>query len=256
MTEEAGVDEVTRLRRLVVDSCHILALTGCVREITGNVSVRYPGTTDEMLCRCRRDQDPGVEFTEIQDVRRVDMWGRSDELVDGYQLPGEFSLHSEIYQAHPEVGAVVHGHPRSSLLCSILDLPMLPVFGAYDPPSMELAVIGIPVYPRAPLISTSELGKEVVAAMGDAPVCMLRGHGTVAVGRDVQEATVRTVKLETLAEVVVQAHATGHQPPALPDEDVTDTLAFSKTRGIERKHMLWVWEFYRRLAAARAAARG
>ena len=238
-----SASNIADLRQQVVDACRILAGTGCAREITGHVSVRLPGT-NEMLVRCRPPDDPGVEYTTIADIKRVDFDGNSNELTGGYILQGEFSIHSEIYRARPDAGAVVHGHPRASLLCGMLDLPFRNIVGAYDPGMLEIAVEPVPLFERSVLISTPELGRQMVAKMGDSLVCLLQGHGVVTVGVDVPDATVRAIKLETLAEITVQAHGTGRVPKTLTDEDVRISMAAWKPHS--HVYTKWVWEFYRR----------
>jgi ribulose-5-phosphate 4-epimerase/fuculose-1-phosphate aldolase len=235
--------DIADLRRQLVDSCHILAGTGNVREIVGHVSVRLPGT-NEMLVRCRRPDDPGVEYTTVADIKRVDFDGNSSELTGGYILQGEFPIHSEIYRARPDVGAVVHGHPRASLLCGMLDLPFRNIVGAYDPGMLEIAVEPVPVFPRSVLINTPELGRQVVETMGSSLVCLLRGHGVITVGVDVPDATIRAIKLETIAEVTVQAHGTGRVPKTLSDEDVRISMAAWKPHS--HVYTKWTWNFYRR----------
>jgi ribulose-5-phosphate 4-epimerase/fuculose-1-phosphate aldolase len=235
--------EIGELRQQLVDCCRILASTGCVREITGNVSARIP-ETDEMLLRCRRPNDPGVEFTILEDIRRLHLEGRGWAVIDGYELPGEFAIHSEIYKAHPDVMAVVHGHPRASLLCGIVGLPFQPVIGAYDPGMLDLALNPVPVFPRAVLIRTPELGQELVAAMGSSKACLLRGHGVVTVGASVPEATMRAVKLEAMSELSLQIHETGLKPTLLTDQDIAETMPSWTPR--EETFLNWTWEFYRR----------
>ena len=243
MAETLDEGQILELRRQLVDCCRILAATGCVREITGNVSARLPGT-NEMLLRCRRPNDPGVEFTILDDIRRLNIEGRGWEIVDGYELPGEFAIHSEIYRARPEVNAVVHGHPRASLLCGIVGLPFQPVVGAYDPGMLDLALNPVPVFPRAVLIRTPELGRQLVEAMGTAKVCLLRGHGVVTVGASVPEATMRAVKLEAMSELTLQIHGTGIEPALLTELDVAETMPSWTPR--EETFLAWTWEFYRR----------
>lgn len=236
--------EIAELRRQLVDCCRILAMTGCVREITGNVSARIPGT-DEMWLRCRRRPiDPGVEFTVLEDIRRLKLDGNGWDVVDGYELPGEFAIHSEMYKARPEVMAVVHGHPHASLMCGILNLPFRPVVGAYDPGMLDLALNPVPVFPRAVLVRTPELGQQLVAAMGNAKVCLLRGHGVVTVGASVPEATIRAVKLEAMSELSLQLHNTGLEPTLLTDQDIAETMPSWTPR--EETFLRWTWEFYKR----------
>ncbi|MGD9985547.1 class II aldolase/adducin family protein [Pseudonocardia sp.] len=248
----ADAGDVDELRVLLALSCRILALTGCVREITGHVSARIPGT-DEFLVRCRPPQDPGVEFTVADDIHRVGLDATNADLAGGYALPGEWAIHTELYRARPEIGSVVHGHPRSSLLCGILGLPMRPIVGAYDPGAMDIAVDGLPIYPRAVLISDVALGKELAATMGESRACLLRGHGVVTVGDDVRDATVRAVKVETLADLTLRLHAVSPEPPApLPAADVDEVAGFVSSRGAAATYARWTWDYYTHALGPRA----
>jgi ribulose-5-phosphate 4-epimerase/fuculose-1-phosphate aldolase len=233
------------LREQVLDACLILAATGCVREITGHVSARIPGTNEIML-RCRRPNDPGVEFTVLDDIRRLAIDGAGWAVIDGYELPGEFAIHSEIYRRRPNVGAVVHGHPRASVLCAVADLKMQPIVGSYDPGMLEMALGALPVFPRSVLIRTPELGRALVDTMGTANACLLRGHGVVTVGATVAEATIRAVKLEALADAILTLSMTGKELHLLSQRDIDEIM---QTRaGRAHEFAAWTWEHYRRRA--------
>lgn len=241
----SDTDAVEDLRALVALSCRILAATGCVREITGHVSARVPGT-DRILVRCRPPQDPGVRFTITEDIHLVGLDATNADLPDGYALPGEWPIHTELYRQRPDVGSVVHGHPEASLKCGILGLPMEPVIGAYDPGAMELAVRGVPTYPRAVLISDRKLGGEVADTMDTTDACLLRGHGVVAVGADLQQATVRAIKLETLAELTLSLHSVpGAKAQTLSEEDIAEVSGFVNSRNAAKTYAHWTWDYYR-----------
>lgn len=241
------VSDVQRLRELLAQACRILATTGCVREITGHVSARIPGTK-HILVRCRRPQDPGVEFTEARDIRRVSLDATNNDLTEGYALPGEFAIHTEIYRARPDVGAVVHGHPESSLLCGVSDLELKPWFGAYDPAAMQLAVDGVPTYPRAVLISTPDLGRQLAEALGSKSACLLRGHGIVTTGPDIKVATVNAIKLETLADTTLKANAASERPLTISNADAEEVSGFvaGAGAGAAAIYASWTWDFYLR----------
>src|SRR5436190_1184053 len=80
-------------------------------------------------------------------------------------------------------------------------LALRPVFGAYNIPAMRLALDGVPVFPRSVLISRPQLAAEMMAAMGEHPVVLLRGHGITVAGVSVEQATGRAVDLEELCRV-------------------------------------------------------
>ena len=106
----AMADELDELRWKVAASCRILGMQGLVRESTGHVSARIPGT-DEMFVRCRGGDERGLMFTDVDNVRRVDFDGEGPGMGDRHARPNETPIHGEIYRAYPEVQAVVHAHP-------------------------------------------------------------------------------------------------------------------------------------------------
>jgi ribulose-5-phosphate 4-epimerase/fuculose-1-phosphate aldolase len=244
--------DVDDLRRDLAMSCRILAETGCVREITGHVSARIPGT-DEILVRCRPLDDPGVRYTTAADILRVGLDATNGDLPATHRLPGEFPIHSELYRARPEVGSVVHGHPRASLLCGLLGLPLLPIIGAYDPAAMDLAVKGVATYPRSVLISTQTLGVELAETMESSDAALLIGHGVVTVGEDIVTATMRAVKLETLCDLTLAARSVDHAgAPALSERDVTEVSDFVDSSQAVRIFARWTWDYYVRALGAGA----
>jgi ribulose-5-phosphate 4-epimerase/fuculose-1-phosphate aldolase len=240
--------DLNGLRERLAEACRVLAARGCVPEITGHVSARIPESGD-ILIRCRHPNDPGVEYTTAKDIRRVNLDGEGADLIDGYRVPGEFAMHSELYRHRPDVGAIVHAHPRSVLVTSIADIPLQPILGGYDPGALEIALSPVPVYPSAALISSREQGRDIALTMGQSNVCILRAHGVVVAGKTIEEATVRTVKMETLAEVTLQVHATGRKPLLLNEADIEGSMEIWRTR--PDTFMQWTYEFYRRALKAR-----
>jgi ribulose-5-phosphate 4-epimerase/fuculose-1-phosphate aldolase len=236
-------EALDELRHKVALSCRILALTGLVKEITGHVSARVPGA-QEMVIRCRGDDEYGLPFTGPRAIRRLDFDGQGPGLGEQHVAPIELPIHGEIYKARPEVSCVVHAHPPAVLLCGIAGVELRPVFGAFDPAAMALALEGIPVYPRSILISRPELGAELVGAMGNKPVCIMRGHGIAVTGRTVEEATLRAIRLENLARVCWQLAR--HGP--LPDVSAEDVAEFGGQAGaVVPRGDEWVWRYYVRL---------
>jgi L-fuculose-phosphate aldolase len=116
------------------------------------------------------------------------------------------------------VNAVVHIHPPTVVLFTVCDKPLLPIYGAYDPPSLMMALNGIPTYERSVLITNPELGADFVGAMGSAPLCLMRGHGITTTGRSVEEASLAAIQLNELATLNYQAHLLGGARP-ISEED-------------------------------------
>jgi 3,4-dihydroxyphthalate decarboxylase len=215
-----NASDLDRLRAKVAQACRILAMEGLVTGTLGHVSVRVGD--DRMLIRCRSDGDRGLEFTEDADVRLTDFAGAFIGRDEGYRVPNELPIHGELLRSRPEVTAVVHAHPRDVLVCGIAGLELRPIFGSYNIPAMRMALDGIPVYPRSILISRPELAGEMIAAMGDRPICVLKGHGITATGAGVEQAVVRALDLNALAAVTLAVAQAGGRAAPIPPEDVAE----------------------------------
>ncbi|HVV18484.1 MAG TPA: class II aldolase/adducin family protein [Pseudonocardiaceae bacterium] len=215
-----STEGIERMRAEVADACRILATEGLVDGILGHVSARVDDTT--MLVRCRGPREHGLLFTEASDIRLVDLDGHHAEPADGYAVPNELPIHGETLRARPAVGAVVHAHPPAVLACGIAELPFRPVFGAFNIPAMRMAHDGVPVYRRSVLIRRPDLAEEMLAAMGDSPVCVLRGHGVTVTGATVREAVIRALNLNALATVTLNVAMTGREAEVISAEDMAE----------------------------------
>ncbi|MFB9831403.1 class II aldolase/adducin family protein [Actinoallomurus acaciae] len=211
---------MTDPRATVAQACRILAMEGLVEGVLGHVSVR--AGENRMLIRCRGRDERGLMFTDERDVRQTDLDGALTGAAEGYAVPNELPIHGEVLRARPEVNAVVHAHPPAVLLCGVAGLELRPVFGAYNIPAMRMALEGVPVYRRSVLIRRPDLAHEMIAAMGDRPVCVLKGHGITVTGASVEEAVVRAVNLNALATITLDLARLNARPEDLPDDDVAE----------------------------------
>ncbi|CNH85831.1 fliH protein [Mycobacterium tuberculosis] len=80
----------------------------------------------------------------------------------------------------------------------------------------------MPVYRRAVLIRNAGLGKEMVAAMRDAPVVILRGHGITSAANSIQQAVLQAISLDALARMSLQVRAAGGTLRDIDDADWDD----------------------------------
>src|SRR5271154_4233888 len=78
---------------------------------------------------------------------------------------------------------------------------------------------GVTVYERAVLIRNTMLGKEMVAAMGNAPVVICRGHGITSAAATVQHAVLQAISLDALARMSLQVRAAGGTLRDIDDAD-------------------------------------
>lgn len=212
--------DLAELRRTVARACRILALHGLAEDVLGHVSVRAgPG---ELLVRCRGPQERGLLFTTPADVHLVRLDGGSADLPGGYAVPSELPIHAEVLRHRRDVQSVVHAHAPSVVMADLAGLKLRPIIGSYNIPAMRLALRGIPVYPRAVLIRRPELAAEMLAAMGEAPACVLRGHGVTTTGGSIAGAVIRALNLESLARITLGVAQAGGRPDDLPADDIAE----------------------------------
>ncbi|CAJ1511200.1 MULTISPECIES: class II aldolase/adducin family protein [Mycolicibacterium] len=209
-------------RQLVADACRVAAARGLVDGILGHVSLRIGD--DLMLVRCRSDGDRGVAFTESSDIRLVHFDGSAGAAgeLDGYRVPNELPIHSECLRAKPQNQAVAHLHPPEVVAASLAGITIRPIYGAFDIPGAWMARAGVPVYERAVLIRDARLAREMVAAMGDHPVAICRGHGIVSAAETVQQAVLQAISVDQLARMSMRIVAAGGTPRDIDDADWDD----------------------------------
>ncbi|MDD7939189.1 class II aldolase/adducin family protein [Actinomycetospora lutea] len=215
------MSDLDERRALVATACRVLAHRGLAPGVLGHVSLRVG--EDRALVRCRGPRERGLAWTTPDDVRTVTLEGELlDGADEGYAVPNELPLHTEVLRARPDVDAVVHAHPSDTVAADLAGLVLRPIVGAFDIPGAHLAAGGVPVYPRAVLVRNRELAGAMVAALGDRPVVLLRGHGLTATGRSVEQAVLRARSVDTLAAMTLAVARAGGIPRELPPEDLAE----------------------------------
>lgn len=211
--------EIDALRMKVATSCRILGMFGLVRGSTGHVSVRIPGT-DEMLIRCRGGNELGLMFTGVHNIRRMDFDGGGDAIGVAHGVPNETAIHGEIYKAKPDVQSVVHAHPYYALMCGITALEYRPLFGAFDLSALGIVIKGIPVFNRSVTVTNQKLGADMLTAIGDRDVLLMRGHGITVTGKSVETATALAVKFDELSKIMWEVATSGREGLDILPEDL------------------------------------
>jgi ribulose-5-phosphate 4-epimerase/fuculose-1-phosphate aldolase len=191
------------LREQVACACRILALEGYADLTLGHVSSRAPGTGTVYIKR------KGVALDEAEPDDVISFELDDDGALDSPEMHLEAVLHTEVYRARPDVGAVVHGHPpyATALSATGARLELL----THD---AVLFVDGVGVYDEtAELITEPEQGRSVAGALGDWSALLLRNHGVLVVGRDVPWAVLAACTLERAVRLQTIASALGELRP-------------------------------------------
>lgn len=244
-TFEAG--QLQDLRQRLADACCVLGVLGLASGNTGHLSVRVPDS-DNLLIRARGPAEAGVRYTTVDEILEVTPDGEiASGAKEGLYPPQEVFIHTEVYRARNDVVSVVHVHPPTVVLFTVTGVPLLPIFGAYDPSALKLMLEGIPTYERSVLISNPQLGHDLAATLGAKHVCMMRGHGITATGTTIEEAALRAISLNELAEMNYRARLLG-DPQPISDEDIA---TFNRALGepgkpISANRTEAMWRYYLR----------
>jgi L-ribulose-5-phosphate 4-epimerase len=196
------------LREQVASACRILALEGYADLTLGHVSSR---STDSGTVYIKR-KGVALDETESEDVISFEL--DDEDALGSPEMHLEAVLHTEVYRARPDVGAVVHGHPpyATALAATAAHLELL----THD---AVLFVDGLAVFDEtAELITEAAQGHAVARALGDRNAVLLRNHGVLVVGKDVAWAVLTACTLERAARLQVIATALGELRPI--DEEV------------------------------------
>lgn len=205
-------------REKISVACRIMAMEGMVEGTLGHISMRVGD--DLMLIRSRGPEDMGLLFSSAEEICLFDFSGNLKEPDRGYSKPVELPLHGETFRARLEANVVLHAHPPAVLAATLANLELVPCFGAFNIPASLLAAEGIPIFPRSVLISTKEIAADMLTSMGEHKACVLRGHGITVIGDNVEQALVRALSVNTLAQVTLQVAQAGGKTSPIPPEDL------------------------------------
>ena len=120
------------------------------------------------------------------------------------KLPGELPIHLEAFKARPDIGSVAHFHCHHATSFSMSEHALKPTY--------FLASIfrdGIPVHPDSRLILNQERGVAMAKTLGAHRAMLLRAHGIVVTGADVEEMTAGVFIMEDNARRTAIAAAMG-----------------------------------------------
>lgn len=205
--------DVHRAWEQVARTAQRMTSDGLVVGTSGNVSARV----DDLVVVT----PTGVPYG---DLRRTD-WVVVD--LDGRQVQGrmrptsELPMHLEIYRSTGAL-AVVHTHSVHATAVSTLvdELPAIHY--------MTAALGGVVRVAPYATYGTQELADGMLEALRDRTGCLLRNHGTVTTGDDLDSAYDRAAQLEWMCRVWLTARSAG-TPSLLPGEEIDRVV--EKLRG-------------------------
>ena len=205
----------------------------------GHISVRHPHDRNRYLLSCSRSP----EFVDKADIMEHEVDGT---VVDarGREPYIERFIHGAIYEARPEIQAVVHSHASEVLPFSVTATPLRPVI-------ITASMMGahVPVWDSRDefsgsnmLVSHMAMGRSLAARLGSSRVILMRGHGFAATGRTLKELVKLSVYIPQNAKVLEKALRWG-EVKGLSDREIEIRITTKDTPDLRR-----VWEYWARRA--------
>jgi ribulose-5-phosphate 4-epimerase/fuculose-1-phosphate aldolase len=191
-----------------------------VVDAYGHVSLRHPEHPDRFLLACSR----APELVTPADILELDLQGEPLR-KDPRPLYLERFIHAAIYEARPDVMAVVHAHAEDVLPFTITGQSpkgkLMPVIhsGAFIGAQVPVWDIAEQFGDRTNLLVTSMAqARDLAATLGANTVALMRGHGFAAGARSLIDVVRVSVYLPRNARVQYKAMQMGGIHPLSPGE--------------------------------------
>jgi L-fuculose-phosphate aldolase len=250
------------LKREVAAANRVLANLGLAVGLTaalGHASMRVPSEPNHFFVKGREYEFDALAIMEPDDMVMCDTEGFLVAGRTGLTQCSEVKIHACIYKTHPQVQAVVHVHPRYTILMSILT-------GALKPMRQEGAQLvrhtlphTLPIYPHVKTIQSDAEGMDVANLLGDSRAMLLRGHGAVTAGSSLSEAVMSMAQLEEQARMNYLAYCAEGEGYTYLTDDLLDEMS-NRTPLYEQPHFKdvlsgrapqrdGIWNYHKRAAS-------
>jgi HCOMODA/2-hydroxy-3-carboxy-muconic semialdehyde decarboxylase len=222
------------LRDLVVAN-RILANEGTV-DAFGHVSIRNPDNP----ARYFMSRSRAPELITVDDLMEFTLDGEANDLR-GRTPYDERMIHGAVYEARPEVNAVIHSHAYEVIPFGVTGVPLRPIMHCCGVIGSEIPTWDIrdKFGEGDHLVVTMDQGRDLVHCLGDRRVALMKRHGCVVTGENVREAVMTAVYLQVNAKLLLQSLQLGTPDYLTPLEVEKRTTRVNGQRGLDR-----AWEYW------------
>src|SRR5688572_7050973 len=140
----------------------------------GHISARVKSSDHFLLSRHALASKVSADDFVLLDLTGKCVFGQA-------ALPAELPIHLEIYRQRPDVGSIAHFHCVFSTSFTMSDTALRPAYFL-----ASIFRTGIPVHSDSRLISDAERGVALANTLGDCRAALLKAHGVVVTGADVE----------------------------------------------------------------------
>ncbi len=200
-----------KLKNDVWENCLELPKNHLVVMTSGTVSAR---DVDSGLVVVKPS---GVDYGKLrpEDMAVVDMDGK---ILEGKLKPSvDVHTHLYVYKNRKDVHGVTHTHSPYASIFAVLGEPIPCCLTASAMLGGEIPIGGLA------LVGGEEIGREILAKIGDKKAIIMQNHGIYTIGKDSFEATKFAVEVEEIAKIVHFALSRG-KPIPLTEEGLRITM--------------------------------
>lgn len=197
------------LRLSIVEAGRICYTSGLMLSNNGNISMRLGSDriviTPSGMCKGR---------LEPEDLLIVDLDGRlvKADSRRKRKASSETLMHLEAYRQRANIRAVIHAHPSNATALTVAGIPF-PV----DILPEVLEGLGPVPTTRFAMPSADDNARAISEFVKEHNAILIRNHGAITFGANLEEALTHLERLESVAKTVVTAHLLG-KVNHLPDE--------------------------------------
>ena len=189
---------------------HLLELYGLTDMVEGVLALRVADQPDAYLLKTYRTFFDEVRASELVKVR-------FDETPDaGPGRPLNYASCAqarEVLAARSDINCVLHTHVPASTVVASLANGLEPVI------QHALIVLRQIVYVPCDIGNDSDTVTDIVAAMGDRKIAMIRNHGILVAGSNVAETLFLAITLEYACQCQLSAQQSGREVLTFPASD-------------------------------------
>ncbi len=189
------------LRMAIVAAGVICYQQGLMPSNNGNISARMGDDqlviTPSGFCKGRMD---------LADLLVIDLSGNILKVHPRRKLKvsSETPMHLEVYRQRPEIRAVIHAHPAYATALTVADIPF-----PTDVLPEVLEGLGPVPTTRFALPSSEDNALAIREHIAQHNAILIRNHGAISYGRDLEEALNHMERLESVAKTIVLASQLG-----------------------------------------------
>jgi len=232
------MSDISALVRDLVVANRILARENVV-DAYGHVSVRHPDDPARFLLAT----SVAPEMVEDDDIVAFNL-DCTPVRHDGRPLYHERFIHGGIYEARPDVQAVVHAHAEDVLPFSISTTALCPVIH-----SGSFMGAHVPVWDMADrfgpgtnmLVTNMEQARDLARCLSSNNVALMRGHGFSAAARSLIEVVRMAVYIPRNARVQMNALRLGGEIRPLYDGEIAARDLGYKPYSLETRRAWRYW---------------